>query len=1083
MERSIMEMEVNHQKIDSPASTPRPLGMLIRINSIAIDLSMVAEEDTQEHEHFSIRGYVAGTRKKDRKLCLPFASQANGGDLEENLPPLYVPRFRWWECLNCVSDIGTETSSEEIMMEQSPVPLNKEKKNIGTNSPTRDGVKDILLPSRCKQARNTEIGDQAVALHIQTTFAGDKHGPDGFGNSRNCSHVNDIANSNPCSTARHPAKTCSKSGANVMDKEGRNLSFDTTEPNPHQAQETHTNTADAIKSRDIDIFEPKNLRNDIGDISDKAVNADTAHAIGLLSVEVDGHENASSGSDNKLSGLPHKRKPKLRYLAEIMDGERISVNDHTKLSASSSGMHAVSAELGAVSSPQEQEDFLEHDGKGIRSAQRKRKITREENKRPPEISYPSSSAKKSGASKVNPENRSVEISDSQSEGGASTQLDLQIGMKSRKIKLGKSKDLVLSKKKSQIHVDEELSLPVPELEVPKIISVVSTDLPKYNIPTLSGQMEPLFRSSQSTQQTVLNSNLSNNKRSEVEAGHDVLMAPKNSKLGECLVKEKVALDLSLNSFMSAEINDNDQSSIVQQKGIHSKGPQRKEFLWDLNEIITHKTTMLGEKQFSTLLDNDCLPLHKNLDISSSCRKEKAGEGQWHPGVSAPQTDRETDKSIELGASDDIPMDIVELMAKNQHERALGNSKKYILPEETYKPVIGFPAIHCNGCPGTTNFPLSSTRSKGIVLASDNVGAIQDSPISFPLLNTNQFHVGKPEENQSRFFSSFPQNQPSKMQFSASGSNIMGSRLGEGAKTMWPPRRENIPTRMHSFSDQQHKGKTVSDIKGGDMENIALRDTLITEQGIIEPSRKSVGSLDPYSNDTIPAMQLLSLMDRGMKSSSFNVSAKEFIDKPFSPCNHHPRFNGEENQSLINRSLFSQQHHSKDLVWLRSGVRSAGESSKKPTSSLNCQMSAKCLEQENSGRQQKSESSKCALHAIRDSCFGTDKQKTILGTSSPMVFPQQSHRYEGPSVPMDLEAPNKLSNRQMRINSEMVLCTLNRNPAEFSIPDSQNKYTIGAKDLKFRKMNVCKERPRSVKVNEQKRQRVTKDASAKKYARK
>lgn len=101
-------------------------------------------------------------RKKDQKLCLPFASQANGGDLEEKLPPLYVPRFRWWECLNCVSEFMMESSTEE-MMEQSPIPLSEEKNNIDTNSSSRDGEKGIFFPSRCNQTRNAESGDQAVA--------------------------------------------------------------------------------------------------------------------------------------------------------------------------------------------------------------------------------------------------------------------------------------------------------------------------------------------------------------------------------------------------------------------------------------------------------------------------------------------------------------------------------------------------------------------------------------------------------------------------------------------------------------------------------------------------------------------------------------------------------------------------------------------------------------------------------------------------------------------------------------------------------------------------------------------------------
>ncbi|CAI9767007.1 unnamed protein product [Fraxinus pennsylvanica] len=42
-----------------------------------------------------------------------------------------------------------------------------------------------------------------------------------------------------------------------------------------------------------------------------------------------------------------------------------------------------------------------------------------------------------------------------------------------------------------------------------------------------------------------------------------------------------------------------------------------------------------------------------------------------------------------------------------------------------------------------------------------------------------------------------------------------------------------------------------------------------------------------------------------------------------------------------------------------------------------------------------------------------------------------------------QAPNILSTLPMRSNSKMVLHTPNRNPAEFSIPDPQNKFTICA----------------------------------------
>ncbi|KAL2555729.1 Uncharacterized protein Fot_00468 [Forsythia ovata] len=57
--------------------------------------------------HLDVGGYVAGMRIKNGKLFLPFALEYGFGESVDNLPPLYVPRFRWWRCLNRVSDFGT----------------------------------------------------------------------------------------------------------------------------------------------------------------------------------------------------------------------------------------------------------------------------------------------------------------------------------------------------------------------------------------------------------------------------------------------------------------------------------------------------------------------------------------------------------------------------------------------------------------------------------------------------------------------------------------------------------------------------------------------------------------------------------------------------------------------------------------------------------------------------------------------------------------------------------------------------------------------------------------------------------------
>lgn len=62
-------------------------------------------------------GYVAEVRKRDEKICWPFAFDERHNKLEEQtciLPPLEVPKFRWWHCQNCLQEIGTKDADKEI---------------------------------------------------------------------------------------------------------------------------------------------------------------------------------------------------------------------------------------------------------------------------------------------------------------------------------------------------------------------------------------------------------------------------------------------------------------------------------------------------------------------------------------------------------------------------------------------------------------------------------------------------------------------------------------------------------------------------------------------------------------------------------------------------------------------------------------------------------------------------------------------------------------------------------------------------------------------------------------------------------
>ncbi|MCL7042465.1 hypothetical protein MKW94_015218 [Papaver nudicaule] len=53
--------------------------------------------------HFSIRGYVVKHREKDLNACWPFS----GGKQAKSLPPMPAPDFKYWRCQNCTGiDVG-----------------------------------------------------------------------------------------------------------------------------------------------------------------------------------------------------------------------------------------------------------------------------------------------------------------------------------------------------------------------------------------------------------------------------------------------------------------------------------------------------------------------------------------------------------------------------------------------------------------------------------------------------------------------------------------------------------------------------------------------------------------------------------------------------------------------------------------------------------------------------------------------------------------------------------------------------------------------------------------------------------------
>ncbi|URE37588.1 embryonic flower [Musa troglodytarum] len=71
------------------------------------------KKGADECNHFTIRGYVAGVRKRDARICWPlFMPNNESSDVPANmLPPLHVSNFKRWSCLNCLHMISASVDA------------------------------------------------------------------------------------------------------------------------------------------------------------------------------------------------------------------------------------------------------------------------------------------------------------------------------------------------------------------------------------------------------------------------------------------------------------------------------------------------------------------------------------------------------------------------------------------------------------------------------------------------------------------------------------------------------------------------------------------------------------------------------------------------------------------------------------------------------------------------------------------------------------------------------------------------------------------------------------------------------------
>ncbi|GAU14205.1 hypothetical protein TSUD_307650 [Trifolium subterraneum] len=512
------------------------------------------------------------------------------------------------------------------------------------------------------------------------------------------------------------------------------------------------------------------------------------------------------------------------------------------------------------------------------------------------------------------------------------------------------------------------------------------------------------------------------------------------------------------------------------------------------------------------------------EITGARNTGKAVEAVEQLGIKERYNERAAEVS-EQGTLDDIPMEIVELMAKNQYERCLPDVENRCSMFEKSSinrnaQMTAGTAVYGKGKmsllkEGQKEKTRGRPRKNNTVTRGENVKPNKRKPNHyFSPFDGSNLGVNNPYPPQPSFGFEVPQSQKKQsngFQFSPMTSNQLGGarnikfngsleeRVSSNA-TLQPLggcslhknilQQDNEASRIWASLAPNHSSlgfdasqKVVSQPSSSNMDISSPRSGAVHKQNMrrdfdlnytninatgqekhsrntgpgifnrvngeypfpckhngMEPHQNLRGSLDLYSNETIPAMHLLSLMDAGMQSRTpFNVGVSaQMLKRPSYPgdCNTKLEIGASKTNGTLkrqpsdyyNRSYLPDKPHGCFIGSQTFGASSSSQHGNKFTKDAgsNGQNSTKF------GKKEKMKSSNSSLQNrfVKPCSLSYSETDTSL---------QRRLEVHGIHTSMPL----------VKITSG-ISCTVNRNPAEFTVPEAGNVYMIRGEDLKFEK---------------------------------
>ncbi|KAF7817133.1 protein EMBRYONIC FLOWER 1 [Senna tora] len=1170
------------------------MGSFIQIDSISIDLAnSIDQTDAGNCEHFSIRGYVSEIRKKDWKKCWPFPLEGNRA--------LDIPKFRWWCCHNCQREIAAEGSDKDdqnefnccstgcrsaskcskialirsdIQLQLTPTPDSLERREIDLNSSTNLSCENECLPANYEKEKKAEVANSRIIdreaglgdnLDNQITSVPP---PEVYSRIPEVPTIQRGFESNEVSDVEFVTSNtkCVAKYSSEIYNEGTHISA------YGQCQKELNKTCALLpESTVVAVADDTTYRK----TGHPPIESDSCQLPGPGITETLVENDIQDHHLEKASGLPRRRPRKVRLLTDLLS-ENVETKTTEKFTVQRSQSDGTSNAPAALQTESIFRGKLDVQGDLTNMGKsRKRKFLQDEGQKSAEmcsLGFESEVQNLEGDAEVN-----------------DTILDTGSEAKSYGIKpeIERSHTILSKKKNKKIQVVDSHLIPLP-YQNEENVDVMSE---AYASKTLSSRLAPCALKEKGMDSfpwhapgTEKECNLSKRKGKMLQVDGELaslscwkndmpvedsfalpgakvmsnmpVATPISSAQGS--MKEKgveEGLQLSLSSFLGAQVYKKNCIHQIENKPPFSLSLQ--EGTSKIHQLIRPdcKTTDVGGPSIPYRHITDSIS-EKGVhceEINGARKTEKIAEGLVKANIMKNNGDQTANDVSEQEIADDIPMEIVELMAKNQYERRLSDAENS--RRQPQKSTIRRNARVTVGTAiyGKEEISLLQEGQKekhrgrhgknGMIVRGENARPDKRKSVHyFSAFDGNQLNMNRLCQPQSSFgfeVSHSLKRMPSGFHFSPMASSQLGNarnfnlnvsttehrssdatlqggcslhktilHQGDEASHIWASLTPNHVSLGYDRPKKvvSHSPRTITDItslqsgtlhKQNKNRDIDLNCLNLNPTGLeklnrnigpetfskmnaeyqfpnknkrIEPQQNMRGSLDLYSNETIPAMHLLSLMDAGMKSSKpFNASVSDqMLNRPSYPgdCNSKLEIGTSKALASLKRTSsgyynlsYVSHKHDPFLSSPNLGASSPVRYKKKSTraTNFNSQISSK------SGRKKMKSS---------DSVMQNKKKKQFswpcLETETPQQRKLEVHSARGTL---------KLLKSSCVSNS----CSINRNPAEFTMPEMGNVYMIRGEDLKFEKASIPIKRPSLLTLQGCKQQRNLKRTKIKEHA--